>query len=554
MAGRDRVEALREMRRARGQEGSAFLIVVLLTLVVTALGTAMIVMSNTDHMIAANERDSEKALFSSKAGLDYAYYLFDQGLITPTVAGASFNSFASAVSTPLNGQAFTGKIFNESSKVSRGQLYRIQSTGTYAKGSRTTEIVFELVPESFKFGYMAFNEATLHNHSGLSGPTFRIETTIFSNDIVSLPQNITVDGSIVASGDVAIASGVTLTRDVFAHAVTNAGTIEGSVKRVTAVQALPSSAVSYNRVDNFGNKYNWYNGNSTPGTANGTILGTNTAYTIANGDAFNYTIFRKDGSLISSPNVNVTKYVPPPLLDYAAMKGEADKYEATYFTTPLQAMNYLANHRVTEVIGGKTLTTIKVGSDVFPEFMYVVGDLSLTLTPGVADVLGSGQINADGFYLEGGMYVSGTWNFDGPTYNAATTPAPPDYYQLHINALPYCLPAIVAYAQPSSGTIATWTPLDTPAMGVGSKITMSSDAKASQGFTYIRGATLSQSETHLHHTAASTEMIRFIGAELAWKIHNCDYFYFTYDAAVRCTAFMVSSEGTPQVVSYQEVR
>ncbi len=553
MSGRDQMERLETIRQAHKQEGSAFLIVVLLTLVVTALGTAMIVMSNTDHMIAANERDSEKSLFSSKAGLDYAYYLFTQGLITPTVAGTSFNSFASAVATPLNGQAFTGKIFNESAKVSRGQLYRIQSTGTYAKGSRTTEIVFELIPESMKFGYMAFNNATLHNHSGLSGPTFKIETTIFSNDTVSLPTDITVDGSIVAAGDVSISSGVTLTRDVFAHSVSNSGTINGNVKRVTAVQALPSSAVSYDRIDNLGNKYNWYNGNSTPGTANGTILGTNTAYTIANGDAFNYTIFRQDGSLISSPNVNVTKYVAPPLLDYAAMKAEADKYEPTYFTSSLLAYQYLAAHKVTEVIGGKTLTTIKVGTDVFPEFLYIVGNFNVTLTPGTADDLAQGKFNADGINIEGGMYVSGDWSFHGPTYNAATTPAPPDYYQLRINALPYCLPAVMAYNQPATGTIATWTPLDTPAMGGGSSIGMSSGG-GGEGFSYFRGALLSQNDVHLHHTSSSTELIRMIGAELAWTIHNCDWFYFTYDPAVRCTTFMVSSEGTPQVVSYQEVR
>jgi hypothetical protein len=46
----------------------------------------------------------------------------------------------------------------------------------------------------------------------------------------------------------------------------------------------------------------------------------------------------------------------------------------------------------------------------------------------------------------------------------------------------------------------------------------------------------------------------FNGAELAWKIHNCDYFWFTYDPQVRCTRFLPTSNGTPEIVSYREVR
>ena len=45
-----------------------------------------------------------------------------------------------------------------------------------------------------------------------------------------------------------------------------------------------------------------------------------------------------------------------------------------------------------------------------------------------------------------------------------------------------------------------------------------------------------------------------VGAELAWKIHNCDFFWFTYDPLVRCTRFLMSSNGTPEVVSYREIR
>jgi len=65
---------------------------------------------------------------------------------------------------------------------------------------------------------------------------------------------------------------------------------------------------------------------------------------------------------------------------------------------------------------------------------------------------------------------------------------------------------------------------------------------------------MGQDEIHLHHTSDPRELIRFNGAELAWKIHNCDYFWFTYDPLVRCTRFLLTSNGTPEIVSYREVR
>ena len=149
------------------------------------------------------------------------------------------------------------------------------------------------------------------------------------------------------------------------------------------------------------------------------------------------------------------------------------------------------------------------------------------------------------------MYVSGDVSIDGPAFDAALHPSPPDWYQVKINALPYCFPAIIAYPQPSSGTVATWTPANTPVMtGASSKITM----QTGTGFFFFTGLTLSEGETHLHHTANANELIRFIGAELAYKIHNCDYMWFTYDPNVRCTRFLANGNGTSGIVSYREIR
>ena len=88
-------------------------------------------------------------------------------------------------------------------------------------------------------------------------------------------------------------------------------------------------------------------------------------------------------------------------------------------------------------------------------------------------------------------------------------------------------------------------------MGSGPKLNMSG---GTEGPSFFNGVVMGQDEIHLHHTSDPRELIRFIGAELAWKIHNCDFFWFTYDPLVRCTRFLTTSTGTPEIVSYREIR
>ena len=96
--------------------------------------------------------------------------------------------------------------------------------------------------------------------------------------------------------------------------------------------------------------------------------------------------------------------------------------------------------------------------------------------------------------------------------------------------------------------------VDTPVMdGGGSKLSIKSSGDR-EGFVFINGLTYSQKETHIHHTKSSLELVRFNGAELSWKVHNCDYFQFSYDPAVKCTRFLVSGQGEPRLVSYREIR
>ena len=554
-----------QLPRRNGERGSALVLVILIVLAVGAMAITILMMSHTDHLVSANERDSERALFASRSGLSYAFNSFRNGTLIPTTGGTAFDSFATSVAAPLNGAEFTGAVYDIST--SSGKLYRIESNGRFNKGMRTTELVFQIVPEAFKYGYMAFNEAVLHNHSGLAGPTFQIESTIFSNGTVKVPQNITLDGSIVAGSTVTIETGATIEQDVFANALNHSGTILGKVKTVTAVSLLDPGASTYDRIDAQGSKYDWHNLASTPGTVigGGTIVGGQSSYAVQDGDQFDYSIFRRDGRLILNPSINVVKYIPPPMIDYQAMKAEADKNDATYFTSMADAMNYLASQKVTETINGKTVTTIRVGTSAVPEFLYVDDDFLLSLCPTVAtpapagcpspDTPGSGILNADGFYLEGGIYVSGNFRFNGPSYDGTLYPAPPDYYSLRINALPHCFPVIVAYPEPATGSIAGWTPGDTPVMTGGqSDLEIKSDVAPHESFVYLEGLTYSEGQTHIHHTESVDELVRFIGAELGYKVHNCDWFQFTYDPDVRCTKFLVAGEGVPEAVSFRELR
>ena len=537
------------------QRGSTLIMVILLSLLVSAIGGTMLMMSNADHQIAGNERDAEIALFASRAGAHYAFQQFQEGLLTPTSGGAGFNSFTAGVAEPLNGAEFTGRFFDLSSALAQGQLFSIETTGTYNRASRTTETVFQIVPESFKFGYMAFNEAQLDNHSGLAGPSFLVESTIMSNGSVKVPDDITIDGTIVSSGDVTVASGATVTRDIYANDVDNDGVIQGKVALLTSVRGVSSGAATWDRVDAFGNKYEWLNGNSSPGGFSGNApAGGQTAYTVQDGDDFLYDIFNRNGFLLPDPDVNVTKFVPPPLLDYAGMKAEADKDDPTYFTSSTDAVAYLISKKVTETIGGRNVTTVRVGTPDAPEFLYIDDDFELTIDPAGIDSASASKIAADGLYIEGGIYVTGNFDFDGPDFQNAVPqyPLPPDYYMLSINALPHCYPALMVYAEPSvAGSPATWVPEDTPAMGSGPKLSMSG---GTEGPSFFHGVVMGQDEIHLHHTSDPRELIRFIGAELAWKIHNCDFFWFTYDPQVRCTRFLLTSDGTPEIVSYREVR
>jgi hypothetical protein len=399
---------------------------------------------------------------------------------------------------------------------------------------------------------MAFDAVTIHHHAKGTTP-FDVQSTIFSDNTVSIDDNMNINGSIVASGAVTLGSGDTVQGDVFGYTVGNSGTINGKVGFVCSVNKT-SGAPSV--TDNQGIKYLWYSGRSNPGTkAGGTVLGGTTRYVVKNGDVFNSDIFAPDGTLIINPPLNVINFIAPPKIDYYAMKVEADKNDPTFFVTPTDAATYLGTKKVTEVVGGKTLVTIKVGTTTLPEYIYVRGSLAITLNPAAkADTYGSSAVlKANGLHIEGGIYVSGGFDFNGPGFTNPNT-NPVGYNELEINGLPYCFPALIDYPEPGTGTITGWVPSDTPAIGKGGGFTMSSKNGDYEGTDLLNGLVYSAGEIHIHHTQSDKELVTFRGAQLAYKIHNCDYFNFVYDPAVGCTKFLGLGGGTAKILSFRELR
>ena len=83
---------------------------------------------------------------------------------------------------------------------------------------------------------------------------------------------------------------------------------------------------------------------------------------------------------------------------------------------------------------------------------------------------------------------------------------------------------------------------------------MSSSNGDYEGTTLLNGLVFSGKDIHIHHTKKDKELVTFRGAQLAYSIHNCDYFNFIYDPAVGCTKFLGLGIGTPHLLAFREIR
>ena len=398
-----------------------------------------------------------------------------------------------------------------------------------------------VILDVFNYGLVAFHEAALHHHSGLAADDFQVDRAIVSNGDVSIGELLAIDDGIVAAGAVHVDQGAVVARDIFANGVRNDGAIAGRVKLLAAVAGLPPGALKWDLQDKFGNQYSWYNDAGEPGSydGSGTLAGRRTEYTITDGEEFVHSVFEPDGSPLEHPDLNVIRAMVPPDIDYVAMKAEADRNDATYFTSQAQALSYLISHKVEETIDGKDVTTIRIGSVDAPEFLYVDDDLGIKLVHSGADDIQGGVIVADGIHLEGGLYVSGSFDFEPAEVPEGAYPK--DYDALRVHALPYHFPAIITYPQPCGVGCRfdrTWRPSDTPAM-TGIRSSLSFKAHETSGLS-LDGVVYTEWEAHMHATASSDgARIRVNGALLAFDIHVCDYFKLHYEKAIARTRFLV---------------
>ena len=70
------------------------IVAMFVALVVTGLCTTMLLTSNANHLISANERDHDRALFASKSGLNYAYHLLATQQVEPSPTGTADDQWA----------------------------------------------------------------------------------------------------------------------------------------------------------------------------------------------------------------------------------------------------------------------------------------------------------------------------------------------------------------------------------------------------------------------------------------------------------------------------
>ena len=64
------METRTRLRRIDGEEGIALIIALLATMLLTALGMTLVLMSNTETMISSNYRNSQEALYAADAGTE----------------------------------------------------------------------------------------------------------------------------------------------------------------------------------------------------------------------------------------------------------------------------------------------------------------------------------------------------------------------------------------------------------------------------------------------------------------------------------------------------
>src|SRR2546428_11249077 len=185
--------------RLRDQRGSALPVVLVLVVLLTVAGVAMVNSTLTETSIAYNQSDSAAAQYAAEAGLSRAMYELSQNTgWTGTTAAIGDGQYVVAVT-------------------SSGSVRSITSTGTRGVGGRVLKAAFKAVPQSATSTVLANTTATIG--SATAGLTVRNDfpssaaSAVQANNKLVAPTAITVNttganiiGGLTANGTI---SGVT---------------------------------------------------------------------------------------------------------------------------------------------------------------------------------------------------------------------------------------------------------------------------------------------------------------------------------------------------------
>src|SRR2546428_4249004 len=129
--------------RLRDQRGSALPVVLVLVVLLTVAGVAMVNSTLTETSIAYNQSDSAAAQYAAEAGLSRAMYELSQNTgWTGTTAAIGDGQYVVAVT-------------------SSGSVRSITSTGTRGGGRRVLKAAFKAVPQSATSTVLANTTATI---------------------------------------------------------------------------------------------------------------------------------------------------------------------------------------------------------------------------------------------------------------------------------------------------------------------------------------------------------------------------------------------------------
>ncbi|MEM7245316.1 MAG: PilX N-terminal domain-containing pilus assembly protein [Acidobacteriota bacterium] len=200
--------------RRREEQGSALVLVLLFSLVVTAIGMTLLVESNTEHRISANERDSERARFAAHAGFAWAYERATNELLDATVGGTDFTSAEGGpddvaadmthVLEALGDSSFEGTLFDTSDVVEGLTSFRIEVLGRHGRAQRRLTMDYQILPEQIPYGVTGFGGFSFFSRALSGGASInsggyqpRVDSSVYGSQGIRADVGWNISGHLV---------------------------------------------------------------------------------------------------------------------------------------------------------------------------------------------------------------------------------------------------------------------------------------------------------------------------------------------------------------------